>query len=124
MHGLLHTTRLFKQIVLVATGSGIGPCLSLMYSNKTPRWILLSMPNSETTYGAGILETVCRANPQAVIWNTREKGRLHMVAPAYALFFECKAEAVFVISNPKVTRKIVYGMESRGIEAYGAIFDS
>ena len=124
MHDLLYTTRLFKQIVLVATGSGIGPCLSLMYSNKTPRRILWSTPNPETTYGAGILETVCKADPQAVIWNTREKGRPDMVALTYMLFVEFKAEAVFVISNPKVTRKIVYGMESRGIAAYGAIFDS
>ncbi|OCL11428.1 hypothetical protein AOQ84DRAFT_437709 [Glonium stellatum] len=124
MHGLLYTTRLFRRIVLVATGSGIGPCLSLMYCNKTPRRILWSTPNPETTYGVGIVETVCKADPQAVIWNTRENGRPDMVALTYSLFVEFNAEAVFVISNPKLTRKIVYGMESRGIVAYGAIFDS
>ena len=34
------------------------------------------------------------------------------------------AEAVIVISNQKLTREVVYGMESRGISAYGAIWDS
>ena len=47
-----------------------------------------------------------------------------MVALTYQLYREFDAEAVFVISNPKVTRKVVYGMETRGVAAYGAIFDS
>jgi hypothetical protein len=43
---------------------------------------------------------------------------------AYALVLEAQAEAVFVRSNPKVIRKIVYGIESHGMAAYGAIRDS
>jgi hypothetical protein len=35
-----------------------------------------------------------------------------------------KAEAVVVISNQRVTKKVVYGLEARGMPAYGAIFDS
>jgi hypothetical protein len=37
---------------------------------------------------------------------------------------EFQAEAVFVISNPPITRRIVYEFESHGIPAYGPIFDS
>jgi len=37
---------------------------------------------------------------------------------------EFDAEAVGVISNPTLTQKLVYGLTSRGIPAYGAIFDS
>ena len=47
-----------------------------------------------------------------------------MVAITYKLVVEAQAEAVFIISNPKLTRRVVYAMESRGIAAYGAIFDS
>jgi hypothetical protein len=47
-----------------------------------------------------------------------------MVAITYKLVVDSQAEAVFIISNPKLTRRVVYGMESRGIAAYGAIFDS
>jgi hypothetical protein len=124
LHGLLYTTRLFKKIVLVATGSGIGPCLSLMISKEVNARILWSTPNPSTTYKQGIIDEVKSADPNAMIWNTREKGRPDMVALTWSLLNECGAEAVYVISNPKVTKKIVYGMESRGIPAYGAIFDS
>ncbi|KAJ7584994.1 hypothetical protein C8J56DRAFT_1166207 [Mycena floridula] len=124
LHGLLYTTRLFKKIVLVATGSGIGPCLSLMVADVTPRRILWSTPNPEVTYGPKIMGAVLKSDPQALIWDTRTQGRPDMVALTYKLFIESGAEAVFIISNPKLTRKVVYGMETRGISAYGAIFDS
>ena len=124
LHGLLYTSRLFKRVVVVATGSGIGPCLSLLYANVTPRRVLWSTPHPETTYGPKIMNSVLRADPDAIIWNTRELGRPDMVALTYQLVLESNAEAVFIISNPKVTAKVVYGMETRGIPAYGAIFDS
>ena len=47
-----------------------------------------------------------------------------MVALAYEMYVEMGAEAVFIISNQKLTRKFVYGMESRGVPAYGPIWDS
>jgi hypothetical protein len=31
---------------------------------------------------------------------------------------------VFVLSNERVTRKVVYGLESRGVPAFGPIWDS
>ncbi|PPQ78766.1 hypothetical protein CVT25_010639 [Psilocybe cyanescens] len=124
LHGLLYTSKLFKRIVVVATGSGIGPCLSLLYAGVTPRRVLWSTPHPETTYGPKILNAVLRADPDAIVWNTRTLGRPDMVTLTYQLVLESNAEAVFIISNPKVTRKVVYGMETRGIPAYGAIFDS
>ena len=124
LHGLLYTARLFKRIVVVATGSGIGPCLSLLYADVTPRRILWSTPHPKTTFGANIMNTVLKADPNAIIWNTRTLGRPDMVLLTYQLVLESNAEAVFIISNPKLTHKVVYGMETRGIPAYGAIFDS
>ncbi|KAF8970861.1 hypothetical protein BDZ97DRAFT_1407181 [Flammula alnicola] len=124
LHGLLYTSRLFKRVVVVATGSGIGPCLSLLYADVTPRRVLWSTPHPEVTYGPKIMNAVLRADPDAIVWNTRTLGRPDMVALTYQLVLESKAEAVFIISNPKVTKKVVYGMETRGIPAYGAIFDS
>ena len=124
LHGLLYTSRLFRRIVVVATGSGIGPCLSLMFANVTPRRILWSTPNPEKTYGENVVKAVQKADEKAVIWNTKTKGRPDMVGLTHELYSEFNAEAVFIISNPKLTRKVVYGMEIRGIPAYGAIFDS
>ncbi len=47
-----------------------------------------------------------------------------MVKLTYRLVREFNAEAVVIISNESLTRKVVYGMMSRGIPAFGAIWDS
>ena len=122
--GVLRMAFVFKRIVVVTTGSGIGPVLSMLNSFPIPCRILWSTPNPQQTYGEKIMQQVARADPDAMIINTRASGRPDMVALTYHLFVESKAEAVFTISNPSLTRKVVYGMESRGIPAYGPIWDS
>ena len=67
---------------------------------------------------------VRKADPDAVVWNTSTQGRGTIVQSVWELVQESGAEAVFVISNPKVTDLVVFGMQSRGVPAYGAIFDS
>lgn len=124
LHGLLYTSRLFKNIVLVATGSGIGPCLSLLHANVTPTRIYWSTRDPLEHYGQEIVDAVKGADPKAIVWNTSTQGRGTIVQSVYELVQESGAEAVFVISNPKVTDLVVFGMQSRGIPAYGAIFDS
>lgn len=47
-----------------------------------------------------------------------------MVKLTYRLVREFEAEAVIIISNEPLTRKVVYGMMSRGVPAFGAIWDS
>ena len=122
--GVLRMAAVFKRVVIVTTGSGIGPCLSMLVSHPVPARILWSTPNPLQTYGENIMEAVVKADPQAMIINTRASGRPDMVALTYHLYLESNAEAVFIISNPSLTRKVVYGMESRGIPAYGPIWDS
>jgi hypothetical protein len=122
--GVLRIATLFKSVVVVATGSGIGPCLSIFpYRNIIMR-ILWTAPNHEATFGKTIMEDVRRRDPNAVIHNTRTQGKPDMSLMAYRLYKESGAEAVLVISNKRFTTQIVYDLESRGIPAYGAIFDS
>lgn len=47
-----------------------------------------------------------------------------MVQIAYDMYKNSDAEAVFCISNPSLTKKIVYGLEGRGVPTYGPIWDS
>lgn len=122
--GVLRMAMVFKRVVVVTTGSGIGPVLSMLVSHPLPCRILWSTPNPLQTYGEDIMQAVATADPDAMIINTRASGRPDIVALAYHLFLEAQAEAVFCISNPHLTRKVVYGMESRGIPAYGPIWDS
>jgi hypothetical protein len=122
--GVLRMALVFKKVVIVTTGSGIGPTLSMLHAHPLPARILWSTPNPQQTYGENILEAVGQADPEALIINTRATGRPDMVGLAYHLYLESKAEAVFVLSNASLTRKVVYGMESRGIPAFGPVFDS
>jgi ferredoxin-NADP reductase len=122
--GVLRIATLFRSIVLVATGSGIGPCLAVILAQKVPCRILWTAPNPEETFGKEIVESVRKTDPHALIWNTRTRGKPDMSRLAYGLYKESGAEAVCVISNKRFTTKVVYDMESRGIPAYGAIFDS
>ncbi|KZV71071.1 hypothetical protein PENSPDRAFT_578393 [Peniophora sp. CONT] len=124
LHGLLYTSKLFKQIVVVATGSGIGPPLSLFKADRTPRRVFWSTKDPINTFRQGVMDAVKDADPNAVIWDTRTQGRPDMVAITWKLVQECNAEAVFIISNPKLTQRVVDGMQMRGVAAYGAIFDS
>ncbi|MCJ1250869.1 hypothetical protein MMC30_008097 [Trapelia coarctata] len=128
--GFLRVAKLFRKVIIVTTGSGIGPCLSgLIYARESGApldcRLLWSTRDPEPTYGKEVVEEVLRADPQAVILNTKPGSpRPDLVALTYQLYAESGAEAVFVISNPKLTYKVKYGMESRGVPAYGPVFDS
>lgn len=130
--GVLRIVPLFKRVVLVATGSGIGPCLPVLLAKKVPMRVFWSTPNPEQTFGEEIIASVRGADPHAVIWNTRKQGKPDMVKEAWKLVAESgrtskgryEVEAVCVIANKKVTEMVVRGMEVRGLAAYGAIFDS
>jgi hypothetical protein len=122
--GVLHVAPIFRKMVLVATGSGIGPIMSLLHKKDIPCRILWSTKDPEITYSQGVIETVRRADPEAVIINTTVYGRPDLVRLSYELYTSFGAEAVFVISNPRVTRSVVYALESRGVPTFCPIFDS
>ncbi len=47
-----------------------------------------------------------------------------MMKLTYKIVQDFEAEAVVIISNEPLTRKLVYGLMSRGVPAFGAIWDS
>lgn len=123
--GVLCMAQIFRRVLIVTTGSGIGPCLGVMQDiPQTFCRVLWSTPDPYRTYGEEIIQSVQKVDPNAVVWDTRQQGRPDIVTLAYKMYKEMDAEAVFVISNPKLTRKVVYGLESRGIPAFGPIWDS
>lgn len=122
--GVGNVDKLFKKVVWVATGSGIGPCLPHLLSQEVPARLVWATRNPRKTYGDGLIDEILAVQPDAIIWNTDTHGKPDMVKLAYKVYKESDAEAVICISNKKLTWKVVYGMESRGIPAYGAIWDS
>jgi hypothetical protein len=123
--GVLHIAPIFKSMVLVATGSGIGPILSLLTARGIKCRILWSTKDPVRTYRQRIVDDVLNADSDAIIINTNvRQQRPDLVQEAYKLYKDSNSEAVFVISNPIVTRKIVFGLESRGIPTFAPIFDA
>ncbi|KAF6845514.1 nonribosomal peptide synthetase 12 [Colletotrichum musicola] len=122
--GVLAVAPLFKKMVLVATGSGIGPCLPVLMERRVPARVVWSTKNPLKTYGQGIMDTILKADPEALIWDTDKLGRPNLVQLAYNVYKESGAECVAIISNGPTTNKFVYQMESRGIPAFGPIWDS
>ncbi|GAM83949.1 hypothetical protein ANO11243_019390 [Dothideomycetidae sp. 11243] len=123
--GVMRVALMFKKVLIVATGSGIGPSMSLMQAHPDyPMRLLWSTKNPLTTYGNGVLRTVFRADPNAMVIDTQKTGRPDMVGLAYALYVQSECEAVIVISNPALTKEVVFGLERRGVPAFGPIFDS
>ncbi|KAI0030425.1 nonribosomal peptide synthetase 12 [Vararia minispora EC-137] len=122
--GVLRIVPLFRRLVFVATGSGIGPCAPCILQQRVPIRLLWTSPNVRQTFGDELVDALLEKSPGAVVYDTRTHGKPDMVRLTYRLVREFNAEAVCVISNQKLTRKVVYGMMSRGIPAFGAIWDS
>ena len=122
--GVMRIATLFNRVVIIATGSGIGPLLGHIAIPSCPTQLIWSTSNPEKTFGREMLDTIHKTIPDAVIHDTKKLGRPDLVKMGYNLAKDFGAEAVIIIANEKITKKIVYGLETRGVPAYGAIWDS
>ena len=57
------------------------------------------------------MKYIKKVDPNVVIFNTSENKNPDVVREAYQLYKDHNAEAVFIISNPKGTRKVVYDLK-------------
>jgi ferredoxin-NADP reductase len=122
--GVMRIAPLFNRIVLVGTGSGIGPLLGFIQHPKCAFRLVWSTKDPEITFSRYLVDRIKAADPQAVIHDTKTMGRPDLVKLVWQEVHAFNAEAVIVISNEKLTRKVVYGMETRNVAAFGAIWDS
>ncbi|WAA65628.1 hypothetical protein [Microbacterium oxydans] len=122
--GVGNIDQLFRSVLWVATGSGIGPCLPHLLAKTAPARLLWSTRTPERTYGEELVAEIREAIPSAVIWDTTERGKPDLLQLAYDEALAHGVEAVICISNQPTTWTIVEGLEQRGIPAFGAIWDS
>lgn len=122
--GMANVRKLFKKVVYVATGSGIGPMLAHLLANEVPAHLVWVTRSPRETYGDKLVDEIIAVQPDATIWNTDERGKPDMVQLAYAAYTSSQAEAVICIANKKVTWQVVHGLERLGIPACGPIWDS
>lgn len=122
--GVMRIATLFDRVVVIATGSGIGPLLGHIQNPSCETKLIWSTKNPEKTFGKPLLNSIHQTIPDAIIHDTATQGRPDLTKMGYNLAVSFGAEAVIIIANEKITKKVVYGLETRGIPAYGAIWDS
>ncbi|SJL07730.1 related to non-ribosomal peptide synthetase [Armillaria ostoyae] len=122
--GALRIVPLFRRVLFVATGSGIAPFTPHILSGKIEHKLFWMAPNTRATFGDPLVDDILAASPGAVVYDTRKHGKPDIVKLTNRMVDDYKPECVCVISNQKLTEKVIYGLRSRGILAFGAIFDS
>jgi len=122
--GVARIEVLFTKVVYVGTGSGIGPILPHLLAGEVPNRLIWSTRSPRRTYGDALVDEIKAHTDEPLIWDTDAQGKPNLSALALQAVRDSGAEAVIVISNQKLTRKVVHDMESLGIPAYGAIWDS
>jgi len=115
---------MYQRVVYVATGSGIGPMLGLILNSQVPSRLIWSTRNPRATYGDALVDEVLAAHPDAVIWDTTERGKPDLLPMTHGVCRDFAAEAVLVVSNKVATSRLVHGLEQRGMPAFGPIWDS
>ena len=84
--GVGNIDRLFKRVVWVATGSGIGPVLPHLLAKEVPAHVVWSTRSPRSTYGDAFVDEILEAEPNATIWDTTEHGRPNLVKLAYEAY--------------------------------------
>ena len=122
--GVANVRKLFTKVVLVATGSGIGPVLGHLLDTSVPSRLVWVTKSPRLTYGDAFVDEIEAAQPDALIWDTGVRGKPDVLQLAHAAYVESGAEAVICVSNRTVTWQVVHGLERCGIPAFGPIWDS
>ena len=108
----------------LAARQALGRTRQFLLAQAVPARLVWSTRSPRATYGDALVDEILAVQPDALIWDTNDQGRPHLVRLAHEAYRDFDAEAVICISNKKLTWQVVTGMESRGIPAYGAIWDS
>lgn len=122
--GVANAKRLFNRVLYVTTGSGIGPALGHLLTDTQGARLVWVTKDPRPTYGDEFVNEVERAQPEAVIWNTSERGKPDVFELSLQAFEASGADAVIIVANKAVTDRVVSEFERRGVPAFGPIWDS
>ncbi len=122
--GVARIETLFKSVVYVATGSGIGPVLPHLLKGAVPFRLIWATRSPRKTYGDALVDEILAHSTDPLIWDTDRHGKPDLSELALRAVGQSGAEAVICISNQRLTRKVVHDVETAGIPAFGAIWDS
>lgn len=67
-YGVVRVTPLFRRVVMVATGSGIGPIAPVVFAKKIEIQLLWTAPAVRKTFGDKLVDSLLEASPGAAIY--------------------------------------------------------
>jgi hypothetical protein len=70
--GVIRIVPLFRRVVVVATGSGIGPCMPAILEKRVSMRLLWTAPNVRETFGDKLVDSIIDSAPDAVIYSALE----------------------------------------------------
>ncbi|XP_010054332.2 adenylate-forming reductase 03009 [Eucalyptus grandis] len=105
--GLPYLANMFNRVLLVATGSGI--CVFLSFLLQPCRASICLF---------------CHSSDRVIVHDTAVHGRPNVAEMSVGMVKKWGAEVVIVTSNPKGSRAVVNACKSKGIAAFGPIWDS
>ncbi|CAE7015779.1 hypothetical protein PTTW11_02855 [Pyrenophora teres f. teres] len=122
---------LFNSLLLVGTGAGIGPLLSLLSSPTIKRMrdqgrvirVLWTVYAADAPHWQFVHDIIRAVDPDPKVFDSMN-GRPDVAFETQYFMETERLEAVMVVSNPAVTRQVVESVKAKGGAAYGAVFDS
>jgi hypothetical protein len=71
---------MFRRLLVVATGSGIGPCAPHIFDQKTVIKVLWTAPNVRETFGDKLVDQILAAAPDSVIYGGHIKLKSNLLS--------------------------------------------
>lgn len=122
--GFMYSINAYKNVFIIATGSGIAPVLPYIQTPTVKCTILWIAKDHAKTFGDDLMLLVKQTSQTVIFHDTKLDGR-----PTMDLIFDKynefpKLEAIFIVSNEPYTNEVINEAIKRGVPCYGALFDS
>jgi hypothetical protein len=122
--GLPYCVSMYRRSIIVASGAGMAPYVSMLSDLPEGRHRLIWIGRSfRECFGDEFCNRIFRW-PDLLLVDTASSGRPNLVSLAVDNYRSFGADAVFIGSNPQGTGQILSGCHALGIPAFGPSWDS
>eukprot|EP01094_Clydonella_sp_ATCC50884_P028990 TRINITY_DN8902_c0_g1_i1.p1 TRINITY_DN8902_c0_g1~~TRINITY_DN8902_c0_g1_i1.p1 ORF type:complete len:499 (+),score=150.33 TRINITY_DN8902_c0_g1_i1:209-1705(+) len=122
--GFMWMVRGYDRVLLVATGSGLAPQLSVLQSEACPEMHVLWVAKRHREIWPDALPVLESKAKTFKLYDTQESGRPDMARLIELHHERRNTQAVFVVSNKRATYNIMKELFYSGVPCFGAEFDS
>ncbi|MGH3522383.1 MAG: hypothetical protein ACRDU4_06040 [Mycobacterium sp.] len=120
-YGFMYHAQAYRQVLIVATGAGIGPVLPYLLSRPPVQFECLWIGRSHrVAMGTDLVDRVLASGSVTLIDTSQGRPDIGACVADVAHRFD----AVFVVSNDVVRDAVARACESIGVPWYGPTFDS